>query len=59
VRGQGVGRALIGVVEEVARARGCARLYWMTHETNATARLLYDKVARNSGFIRYHIPLDQ
>jgi GNAT superfamily N-acetyltransferase len=59
VRGQGVGRALIGAVEEVARARGCARLYWMTHETNATARLLYDKVAQNSGFIRYHIPLDR
>ncbi|HET7012591.1 MAG TPA: GNAT family N-acetyltransferase [Streptosporangiaceae bacterium] len=57
VRGQGVGRALIGAVEEIARARGCGRLYWMTHETNATARLLYDKVAHNSGFIRYHIPL--
>jgi GNAT superfamily N-acetyltransferase len=58
VRGQGVGRALIGAVEEEARARGCARLYWMTHETNATARRLYDKVAQYSGFIRYHIPLD-
>jgi len=58
VRGQGVGRALIGAVEEFARARGCGRLYWLTHETNATARLLYDKVAQNSGFIRYHVPLN-
>lgn len=57
-RGQGAGRALIAAVEEYARARGCARLYWLTHETNATARLLYDKVAVNSGFIRYHIPLN-
>ena len=58
VRGQGVGRALIAAVEEVARARGCARLYWMTHETNATARLLCNRVAQYSGFVRYHIPLD-
>jgi hypothetical protein len=25
----------------------------MTHETNAQARLLYDKVADNLGFIQY------
>jgi hypothetical protein len=33
------------------------RLYWMTAEDNARARLLYDKVAVRSGFIRYHRPL--
>lgn len=30
-----------------------ARVYWLTHETNATARILYDKVAEHSGFIVY------
>ena len=25
----------------------------MTHETNATARKLYDRVARRTGFIEY------
>ena len=56
-RGKGVARALIDAVSEWARARGCCRVYWMTHESNATARLLYDKVAQNRGFIRYQIDL--
>ncbi|WP_067432215.1 GNAT family N-acetyltransferase [Nocardioides jensenii] len=53
VRGRGVARALIESVAGWASDRGCATLYWHTHETNATARLLYDKVAENRGFIRY------
>ena len=57
VRGKGVARALIAAVAEWARARECCRLYWMTHESNATARRLYDKVAQNRGFIRYQIEL--
>lgn len=56
-RGLGVGRALIAAVVEQARARGCSRVYWMTHESNTTARALYDRVALNAGFIRYQIPL--
>ncbi len=58
VRGRGVARALIEHVAETARDRGTARLYWTTKEDNATARLLYDKVARFNGFIRYDRPLD-
>lgn len=56
-RGQGVARALIGAVADWARARRCTRVYWHTHESNVTARALYDKVARNLGFIRYQIEL--
>lgn len=56
-RGQGVARALIAAVTDWARACGCSRVYWMTHETNATARRLYDGVAGNGGFIRYEIDL--
>jgi GNAT superfamily N-acetyltransferase len=56
-RGCGVGRALIAAVVEAAKARGCSRVYWVTHETNAVARALYDQVAVNSGFIRYQIAL--
>lgn len=52
-RGRGVGRALIEHVYERAREAGSPRVYWHTHETNATARALYDKVATNSGFVRY------
>lgn len=56
-RGQGVGSALIAAVVEWARAHGCSRVYWLTHESNATARRLYDQVAANRGFIRYQIDL--
>ena len=56
-RGQGVGRALIEVVAAWARARGCVRLHWLTHETNATARQLYDSIAEHRGFIRYQLEL--
>lgn len=53
VRGRGVGRALIEHVYARARALGCARVHWLTHETNATAMRLYDRVAERSGFVQY------
>jgi len=40
-------------VEEKARGAGASRVYWLTHESNATARALYDKLAENLGFIQY------
>ncbi len=52
-RGEGVGRALIEAVYERARGAGSARVYWQTHETNTTARQLYDQLAERSGFIVY------
>ncbi|MFC4591596.1 GNAT family N-acetyltransferase [Sphaerisporangium corydalis] len=57
-RGQGAARALIEHVAEAARGRGAARLYWTTKQDNARARVLYDKVARFNGFIRYDHTLD-
>jgi GNAT superfamily N-acetyltransferase len=52
-RGRGVGRALIEAVYDRARSGGSTRVYWQTHETNATARALYDRVAKWHGFIVY------
>jgi GNAT superfamily N-acetyltransferase len=52
-RGQGVGRALIERVYEEARAARAERVYWLTHETNATAMRLYDSIAEHSGFVVY------
>ena len=52
-RRRGVGRALIEAVYDQARAIGAARVYWQTHETNATAMRLYDAVAERSGFLVY------
>jgi GNAT superfamily N-acetyltransferase len=52
-RGRGVGRALIEAVYDKAKSAGSNRVYWQTHETNVTARKLYDQVAERSGFIVY------
>jgi GNAT superfamily N-acetyltransferase len=52
-RGQGIGAALIGGCAQSARDAGATRLYWLTHETNETARRLYDRLATRSGFIVY------
>ena len=57
-RNRGVARALIEAVAATARERGAFRLYWHTHTGNATARALYDKVARHIGMIRYDRALD-
>jgi GNAT superfamily N-acetyltransferase len=53
VRGRGVARALIEAIYEKAQAANASRVYWLTHSDNAQARLLYDKVADNLGFIQY------
>ncbi|MBX3561907.1 MAG: GNAT family N-acetyltransferase [Sphingomonas sp.] len=56
-RGKGVARALIDAVGTAARERGAAACYWLTKEDNLTARMLYDRVARFKGFLRYDYPL--
>jgi GNAT superfamily N-acetyltransferase len=52
-RGKGVGKTLIHAVYEKARTAGSTRVYWHTHESNATAMRLYDAVADRSGFLVY------
>jgi GNAT superfamily N-acetyltransferase len=59
MRGRGVARALIAAVGDAARAASATRCYWLTHETNAVARTLYDKVGKFHGFIRYELPLQE
>lgn len=58
VRTSGLGRKLIEAVYENAAARNCSRVYWLTHESNDQARMLYDKVAINAGFIQYRKNLE-
>jgi GNAT superfamily N-acetyltransferase len=52
-RGGGIGRKLIEAVYERAKAQGASRVYWLTQESNAAARALYDKLAERPGFIQY------
>ena len=34
-------------------AADASRVYWLTHESNAQAMLLYDKIADRTGFVQY------
>jgi GNAT superfamily N-acetyltransferase len=52
-RGRGLGRALIEAVYEKAQAANASRVYWLTQSDNTKARVLYDKIADNLGFIQY------
>jgi GNAT superfamily N-acetyltransferase len=56
-RRYGIG-AKVEAVTDIARERGCLRLYWTTKEDNAVARSLYDRIAHFNGFIRYDYALD-
>ena len=58
-RGRGIGRAVIEAVYERAQAAGAGRVYWLTHETNAAAQALYDRVAERSGFIQYRRQIER
>jgi GNAT superfamily N-acetyltransferase len=53
VRGQGVGRALIEHVYAEAAKAGSTRVWWLTHESNQQAMVLYDRIADKSGFVQY------
>lgn len=56
-RSHGVAAALIAHLAQQAEARGAARYFWLTHERNARARRLYDRVAVHQGFLRYDHPV--
>jgi RimJ/RimL family protein N-acetyltransferase len=50
-----VGAALIEAVRRAAEEAQAGEVYWLTHESNATARRLYDRVATNTGFLKYRL----
>ena len=52
-RGTGLGRALIEAVYARADAEGAPGVYWLTQDFNHEARLLYDRIAKVTPFIRY------
>ena len=54
VRGKGIGRALIEAVYAAADRAGNPSVYWLTQDSNATARKLYDRIGKLSPFIRYN-----
>ena len=52
-RGSGAGRALIEAVYRAADAVGADQVYWLTAQSNATARKLYDRVGQATPFMKY------
>ena len=56
-RGTGVGRKLIEYVYATAKADGADKVHWLTHETNATAIQLYERIAERPGYIQFRKPL--
>ncbi|MEL6574545.1 MAG: GNAT family N-acetyltransferase [Pseudomonadota bacterium] len=54
-RGGGVASALVEAVCRLCREKGAIDVYWHTHESNETARRLYDRLARNTGFLVYRM----
>lgn len=52
-RGKGIARALIEAVYAAADHRGADQVYWLTQDSNTTARRLYDQVAKVTPFIKY------
>jgi len=56
-RRSGAGASLIEHVRDWAQEHGCAKVYWLTQEHNRTARSLYGRVAKDTGFVHYEIEL--
>lgn len=54
-RGRGAGEQLIQSLADLARARGCSVVRWITAEDNATARRLYDRLAESGPWVTYDL----
>lgn len=54
-RGSGAGKMLIQELQKLAAENGWDKLHWLTHETNTTARRLYDQFGPATGFIQYAV----
>ncbi|MTI09395.1 GNAT family N-acetyltransferase [Curvivirga aplysinae] len=54
-RGKRVGRQLIEAVHAEAQKLGCSQTYWLTQHFNEAGRRLYDKVAKETPFIKYQM----
>ena len=52
-RGKKIGQLLIENVYQAADNSGSRTVYWLTHELNASARKLYDRMADLAPFVQY------
>lgn len=54
-RKTGTGKALIQAVVKHAQTKNTSQIYWTTAQDNTVARVLYDKIATLTPFIKYKI----
>ena len=58
-RGEGIGRALVGAIEDEARLRGCELLYLTTSERREDAHSFYERIGLEHTGRRYSRALSQ
>jgi GNAT superfamily N-acetyltransferase len=56
-RGRSVAEALVAAVAAEGRKRGWSVVRWITAEGNVRARRFYDRVAEETAWVTYQIPL--
>ena len=54
-RGQKIAQKLISHLKSLSKANNWDGFRWITHSSNKTAKILYDKIARNTGFELYEL----
>ncbi|QZY50923.1 GNAT family N-acetyltransferase [Leucobacter tenebrionis] len=54
-RGTGAGSAILHRLAEIARDEGVSLVRWITHESNTTARRLYDRLAQQTPWVTYDL----
>lgn len=59
LRGKRLGKALIDRVFDIAKQKQWSNVRWLTQQSNATARKLYDHYLEASEFILYSVPVQK
>ena len=54
-RGQKIAQKLISHLKSLSKANNWNGIRWITHSSNETAKILYDKIGQNTGFELYEL----
>ncbi len=54
-RGQKIAQKLINHLKSLSEANNWHGIRWITHSSNKNAKILYDKIANNTGFELYEL----
>ena len=57
-RGKKIAQKLIKYLESLSKENNWDGIRWITHSSNDTAKKLYDKIAKNTGFELYELKRD-